>query len=62
MSRFKKDGYSVSGFGGMAADRARILAYSEALRRVITPDSVVVEIGTGTGVMAMHACQLGARR
>ena len=62
MSGFKIDGYSVSGFGGMAADLPRVLAYSEALRRVITPESVIVEIGTGTGVMAMHACQLGARR
>lgn len=62
MSGFHKDGYSVSSFGGMAADLPRIQAYSEALRRVITPESVVVEIGTGSGVMAMHACQLGARR
>jgi protein arginine N-methyltransferase 1 len=58
---FKTEGYSVSGFGWMAADLPRIQPYAEALRKVITPESVVLEIGTGTGVMAMHACQLGAR-
>jgi protein arginine N-methyltransferase 1 len=62
MSSFNKDGYSVASFGGMAADLPRIQGYAEALKRVITPESVVLEIGTGSGVMAMHACQLGARR
>ena len=37
-------------------------AYSEALRRTVRPGSVVVEIGTGPGVFAVLACQLGASR
>lgn len=46
----------------MIADRGRMQAYRQALRQVITPDSVVLDIGTGTGIMAFLACQLGARR
>ncbi len=54
--------YSVHQFGTMMADRARTDAYTEALRRSVGPDSVVLDIGTGTGVHAFLACQLGARR
>jgi protein arginine N-methyltransferase 1 len=46
----------------MIADRIRVEAYSEALRRAVRPGSVVVDIGTGQGVFAVLACQLGARR
>src|SRR5262245_12583417 len=46
----------------MIADRARMQAYTEALRRVVTPDSVVIDIGTGAGVFALLACRFGARR
>jgi len=54
--------YSLAGYGEMIADRVRIQAYSEALRRVIRPGSTVVDIGTGPGIMAVLACQLGAGR
>jgi type I protein arginine methyltransferase len=54
--------YSLSGYGDMVADRIRVQAYSEALRRAVRPGSVVVEIGTGPGVFAVLACQLGASR
>jgi type I protein arginine methyltransferase len=32
------------------------------LKKTITPDSVVVDIGTGTGIFALLACQFGARK
>lgn len=54
--------YSIINYGAMIADRARIRAYAEALRRVITSESVVVDLGAGTGIFALLACRLGARR
>jgi hypothetical protein len=35
----------------MIADRIRTDAYSEALRQVVQPSSVVLDIGTGTGIL-----------
>ena len=46
----------------MALDRVRNEAYAAALRRVITPDSVVLDLGAGTGVLGLIAARLGARR
>jgi protein arginine N-methyltransferase 1 len=54
--------YSLGGYGSMIADRVRVEAYAEALRRTIHKGSVVVEIGTGPGIFAVLACQLGASR
>jgi type I protein arginine methyltransferase len=54
--------YSVVDYGRMIADRVRMDAHTEALRRAIRPNSVVLDIGTGTGIFAFIACQLGARR
>jgi protein arginine N-methyltransferase 1 len=54
--------YSITDYGVMIADRPRITAYAEAMRRVITPDSVVVDLGAGPGLFAMLACRFGARR
>jgi len=46
----------------MLADRVRMSAYERALRQSVKPGSVVLEIGTGPGIMAVLACQLGASR
>ena len=54
--------YSLSAYGSMIVDRVRVDAYAEALRKTVRSGSVVVEIGTGPGVFAVLACQLGASR
>jgi len=54
--------YSLQEFGDMIADHVRTGSYAEALRRTVKPGSVVLEIGSGPGIFAIHACQLGARR
>lgn len=54
--------YSLHFYGQMLADAPRMDAYVEALRRAVTPDSVVLDLGCGPGVFALLACQFGARR
>ena len=54
--------YSVLDYGHMIADPVRMDAYAAALRRVVRPGSTVLDVGTGTGIFAMLACQLGAAR
>jgi len=54
--------YSIAGYGSMIADQIRTEAYARALQSVIRPDSVVADIGSGTGILSFLACQFGARR
>jgi len=54
--------YSVESYGAMIRDQARTAPFVEALRRAVQPGSVVLDIGTGTGIFAFLACQFGAAR
>ena len=57
-----EDAYSIVSHLSMVSDRRRMEAYRSALGQAVTPGCVVADIGTGTGVFAILACQLGARR
>jgi hypothetical protein len=46
----------------MLNDRARTAGFLDAIKRVVRPGDVVVDIGTGTGVLAVAAARAGARR
>ena len=54
--------YSLYGYGKMIDDPARFDAYVEAIAEVGRPGDTVVDLGTGSGVMALLACRAGARR
>jgi protein arginine N-methyltransferase 1 len=54
--------YDVNDYGRMMADPVRMHAYAEALRRAVKPGSVVVDVGTGTGIFALLAARFGARK
>jgi precorrin-6B methylase 2 len=45
----------------MLEDRVRTTAFLAALEELVGPDDVVVDIGTGTGVLAIGAARAGAR-
>lgn len=46
----------------MLNDEARTAGYIEAIHNTVQPGDVVVDLGTGTGVLATAAAQAGARR
>lgn len=54
--------YSATSYGRMIDDERRTRPFVDALRRAIEPGSVVLDIGTGTGIFAFLACRFGAVR
>jgi protein arginine N-methyltransferase 1 len=56
------DMYDIHDYGDMIADRGRIDAYAQALRQRVTPESVVLDVGAGPGILTLLACRAGARR
>lgn len=54
--------YDILAYGRMIYRGSRFSAYREALRRSVKPESVVLDMGTGPGIMALLACKLGARK
>ncbi len=54
--------YSIEDYGMMIKDSGRMEPYVQALQQAIKPGSVVLDIGTGTGIFAFLACKFGARQ
>jgi predicted RNA methylase len=55
--------YGVPGFHrSMLADAPRNDFYAQAIRATVRPGDVVLDIGTGSGLLAMLAAQAGAAR
>ncbi len=46
----------------MLNDRARTSAYQRAIRETVCPGDIVLDIGTGTGILAATAAKCGAAR
>ncbi len=54
--------YSIWRYGEMISDATRMAAYEAALKRSVSEASVVLDIGTGTGIFALLACRFGAAK
>ena len=54
--------YSIEDYGQMIADPVRMGAYTKAMQAAIRPGSVVLDLGAGTGIFSLLACQYGARK
>lgn len=54
--------YSLSDYGHMIADKARMDPYAYAIKAAVTDESIVMDIGAGTGIHALLACKFGARK
>ncbi|RDE16140.1 MAG: hypothetical protein C4K49_05135 [Candidatus Thorarchaeota archaeon] len=54
--------FEVLHAASLLSHRSRIAKFEEALGAVVTPESYVIDLGTGSGVLAMLAGKAGARR
>ena len=54
--------YGIKDYGSMMGDSVRMNAYVEALRNSVNGESVVLDLGAGTGIFSMLACRFGARK
>ncbi|NGZ09230.1 MAG: hypothetical protein CV088_07555 [Nitrospira sp. LK70] len=43
-------------------DHVRLAAFRQAIHELVVPGSVVVDLGSGTGILGLLACEAGAKR
>ena len=53
---------AVFGHYFMLSDQVRMKAYQRAILQVVSPGDIVVDIGTGSGILAFFALQAGAKK
>ena len=58
----KRTGSDIEWHRDMLADRHRVESFWRVLSEAVGPDDIVVDIGTGTGLLALMAARAGASR
>ncbi|WP_216909558.1 class I SAM-dependent methyltransferase [Synechococcus sp. CCY 0621] len=56
----KSTGYNILSYGDMVNNRQRMDPYARTLQQAVRRDSVVLDIGAGTGIFSLLACRFGA--
>lgn len=54
--------FDIGGHGSMVFDHARNHRYEQAINAVVTPDSVVLDLGAGLGILGLIAAKAGAKK